>query len=272
MPHLSLFTSHLSPRPSALPYNSELSLWLSVDPLSDKYPSVSPYVYCADNPVGLVDVDGREPIPIPWPSKGVWTFSTKAKVGAGINYGGAASIMGGISLDRHGMTHWTAASLKYLTNQNLQEGSSNPAIELGFDLSISAGFERNMGADNFIEAVNSTSYSLSVNGKCIVGGSVNLGDDVYGASVGIGLSVGASSDQYQIIESISLSKNEANEIGYSASWNIVEQKYSEKNNAYFGYVEANGKRTNILVYCSSVNQDGKIKPNGIWTSKNYLNE
>ena len=39
-------------------YSSDLSIWLSVDPMSDKYPSLSPYVYCADNPVKLVDPDG----------------------------------------------------------------------------------------------------------------------------------------------------------------------------------------------------------------------
>ena len=36
------------------------SMWLSVDPMSDKYPSISPYAYCAWNPVKLVDPDGRE--------------------------------------------------------------------------------------------------------------------------------------------------------------------------------------------------------------------
>ena len=41
-------------------YNSSYSIWLSVDPMSDKYPSLSPYAYCADNPVKLVDVDGEE--------------------------------------------------------------------------------------------------------------------------------------------------------------------------------------------------------------------
>ena len=37
-----------------------LAAWLSVDPMSDKYPSISPYAYCAWNPVKLVDPDGRE--------------------------------------------------------------------------------------------------------------------------------------------------------------------------------------------------------------------
>jgi RHS repeat-associated protein len=34
--------------------------WLSVDPMAGKYPSISPYAYCAWNPVKLVDPDGRE--------------------------------------------------------------------------------------------------------------------------------------------------------------------------------------------------------------------
>ena len=41
-------------------YSSDLSIWLSVDPMSDKYPSLSPYVYCANNPVKLVDPNGEE--------------------------------------------------------------------------------------------------------------------------------------------------------------------------------------------------------------------
>ena len=40
--------------------NSDLSIWISVDPIVDKYPNLSPYVYCADNPVRLVYVDGRD--------------------------------------------------------------------------------------------------------------------------------------------------------------------------------------------------------------------
>ena len=39
-------------------YNSDLSIWLSVDPMASKYPSLSPYSYCANNPVKLVDPNG----------------------------------------------------------------------------------------------------------------------------------------------------------------------------------------------------------------------
>ena len=45
-------------------YSSDLSIWLSVDPMSDKYPSLNPYTYCANNPVKLVDPNGEEINPI----------------------------------------------------------------------------------------------------------------------------------------------------------------------------------------------------------------
>jgi len=42
-------------------YDSDLMTgWLSVDPMSDKYPNISPYAYCGWNPVKLVDPDGRD--------------------------------------------------------------------------------------------------------------------------------------------------------------------------------------------------------------------
>ena len=42
-------------------YDCDLSgLFLSVDPMADKYPSISPYAYCAWNPIKLVDPYGEE--------------------------------------------------------------------------------------------------------------------------------------------------------------------------------------------------------------------
>jgi len=39
-------------------YSSELSIWLSVDPMSGNYPSTSPYAYCRNNPIILYDPNG----------------------------------------------------------------------------------------------------------------------------------------------------------------------------------------------------------------------
>ena len=41
-------------------YSSDYSIWLSVDPMADKYPSLTPYNYCAWNPMKLVDPDGKD--------------------------------------------------------------------------------------------------------------------------------------------------------------------------------------------------------------------
>ncbi|MBP5536537.1 MAG: RHS repeat-associated core domain-containing protein [Bacteroidales bacterium] len=39
-----------------------MTMWLSVDPMADKYPAINPYAYCSWNPVKLVDPNGRETI------------------------------------------------------------------------------------------------------------------------------------------------------------------------------------------------------------------
>jgi len=39
-------------------YDSEESIWLSVDALSDKYLSTSPYMYVLGNPIGIIDPNG----------------------------------------------------------------------------------------------------------------------------------------------------------------------------------------------------------------------
>jgi RHS repeat-associated protein len=43
-------------------YDSDLSVWLSVDPLSDKYPESSPYMYVLGNPVKLIDPNGMSAV------------------------------------------------------------------------------------------------------------------------------------------------------------------------------------------------------------------
>lgn len=39
-------------------YSSDLSIWLSVDPMSDKYAYQSGYVYCGNNPIKIIDPNG----------------------------------------------------------------------------------------------------------------------------------------------------------------------------------------------------------------------
>ena len=41
-------------------YDPVLARWHAVDPLAEKYPDVSPYVYCMNNSVNAIDPDGRK--------------------------------------------------------------------------------------------------------------------------------------------------------------------------------------------------------------------
>lgn len=41
-------------------YDPALGRWMNIDPLAEKFPYMSPYVYCNDNPINLVDPDGKE--------------------------------------------------------------------------------------------------------------------------------------------------------------------------------------------------------------------
>ncbi len=66
--------------------------WLSVDPLADKYPGLSPYAYCANNPVMFVDPDGMQPAAVkalrmPKRIKALWNYWSAiraAKVGGAV--------------------------------------------------------------------------------------------------------------------------------------------------------------------------------------------
>jgi len=48
-------------------YEPRASMWLSTDPLQEKYPGISTYAYCNNNPVNAIDIDGRDGIFITFP-------------------------------------------------------------------------------------------------------------------------------------------------------------------------------------------------------------
>ncbi len=51
-------------------YDPTIVRWMSVDPLAEKYYPVGPYIYCAGNPVNLIDPSGR----------GIWEIDNEGRI------------------------------------------------------------------------------------------------------------------------------------------------------------------------------------------------
>ena len=76
--------------------HTSLGRFTTIDPLAEKYPNISPYAYCKENPVNRVDSDGR----IDWKLTGKGILVTISGIG-GIVAGasvvaGSAGLMGGL--------------------------------------------------------------------------------------------------------------------------------------------------------------------------------
>jgi len=77
-------------------YDSRLGRWLSVDPLAAKHPDISPYVYCANNPIRYIDPDGRDWVEgkdggIRWNDNvTAKNYQNKGVLGEGENYRGTS--------------------------------------------------------------------------------------------------------------------------------------------------------------------------------------
>lgn len=74
-------------------YDYELGRWHSMDPLADKFNSLSSYVFCGNNPIGLVDNNGMSYKPWNWnaDTMGEWTAWKDAGAQASKSNGGCSS-------------------------------------------------------------------------------------------------------------------------------------------------------------------------------------
>ncbi len=71
-------------------YDSDISVWLSVDPLSDMYPSTSPFMYVRGNPVMMVDPNGMNDGWVENDGKVFWDDNVNSQKEANAKYGNDA--------------------------------------------------------------------------------------------------------------------------------------------------------------------------------------
>ncbi|MFV0291571.1 MAG: RHS repeat domain-containing protein [Mangrovibacterium sp.] len=166
-------------------YNPRVSLWYGVDPMFDKYPSMSPYNYCANNPIILVDREGESPTLITGAigavagaligggieiGKQLWTEGSVTDWSAvgggavqGLITGGAAGLTGGASLAVTAGVAGAANAVGGTVNRSIQ-GEETTVTDVAIDASIGA--------------------VLGAGGKIIGGASKEAVDDLSNAAKG----------------------------------------------------------------------------------------
>ena len=101
-----------------------MTMWLSVDPLADKYPSISPYAYCAWNPVKLVDPDGQDISGIKPPRHGIRLEMGKISAQIGLVAGIGFSAYSGVARDQVGIVQFKCAKGDVCAPKKTPRGSA----------------------------------------------------------------------------------------------------------------------------------------------------
>jgi hypothetical protein len=148
--------------------NSGVSVWLSVDPLSDMYPSTSPFIYVRGNPVMLVDPNGMSDGWVENEGKVFWDGKTNSKEEFDKNYEGKTGYS--YVSDADNPNSYTLPSGegklimdKWVSNENIEDGRGSVQITMTFepsDENSDAGWiqtystnEVDVNSDNIHEAL-----------------------------------------------------------------------------------------------------------------------
>jgi len=121
----------------------------SVDPMSDKYPSISPYAYCAWNPVKLVDPDGNFLIP----THAIMVFKSCIRIGLRclwkIGLTNMIKMCYGTSIQAD-LFHWKRSEV-HLDGYNTY-GPNNPSELISSYNNAIANYQKNFSNEDYYNA------------------------------------------------------------------------------------------------------------------------
>jgi len=131
-------------------YDSDLSVWLSVDPMSDERSWISPYNYCQWNPVGRVDpsgaLDGWVDDPLN-PERGTYwdeSVNTESEASAkGLNYHGQTVMLRGQTTNqmRYGDQYGKIHDISYIKTRDIHGFKGNSHIDRAMENALNCGYD-----------------------------------------------------------------------------------------------------------------------------------
>ena len=243
-------------------YDSDVSVWLSVDPYARFYHDLSPYAYCANNPILYVDPDGKD----------VWCFFIEQGVKAGVGANGAYFRQFGHAKDNHSVTFYEIRAGQLTTGEggDIVIGGDADAAEGGIASDTkSASFRTSVGLLDFT-TISAGPFDLG------------FGDDFY--LISGGASAGAAIGRVKVNEvtSYSFTKEEKqylNDIaGYDVNVDNIkvrnEREIKNKNGKVIGlegdlYIE-NYKGNKPIKTKIKMVRNGKDEK--LWESIKYRNK
>lgn len=153
-----------------------------MDPLTKSYPMLTPYQFASNRPIDGIDLDGLEYL------NSTSTYSEGLGVSAGNFIGFNLALSNGTAWDMIGKAQFKTYSSIGPRNQNLQESSNNPRMIAGAEAGIDGGIQFAFNIPTFSKAMEAFGVSMStVSGKLGLGGSIQFGENVFGARFGVGI-------------------------------------------------------------------------------------
>ena len=241
-------------------YDSDLMTgWLSVDPMADKYPSLSPYAYCAWNPIKLVDPDGRD-----WDLSNL-TENQKKMFDNNVNFLSQKS-----PLFKEIYNQLTSSSIVYSVSIG-QTQDNNPAQYDKSNNSFTFQSEISLSCNNaFVEEI-SHAYQLTENKHLYNSNSFNYEFEakviktliLFEANCGMGNISGMEKYQEKIMNyynaGIDIDSKVVNSNGflqeYTSYANIYSQYNKQNNIGNYNY-----KRSTLQTPASLINLIQKVRP------------
>lgn len=104
-------------------------MWLSVDPMSDKYPSMSPYMYCAGNPIKYFDLDGED----------IWIIN-----------GEGNKVQYAPNMSTEGFDNYTVETINALNKLSETKTMGGSIYQIAYNKSIEVSVTSNVGETNIV--------------------------------------------------------------------------------------------------------------------------